>query len=35
MAALHGDALDDAFEALWAPEVAYDNGVFYMYYGAG
>ena len=33
-----GDALalgDDAFEALWAPEVAYDNGVFYMYYSAG
>ncbi len=33
-----GDALalnDDAFEALWAPEVAYDNGTFYMYYSAG
>jgi GH43 family beta-xylosidase len=28
---LHGDA----FEALWAPEVAYDNGTFYMYYSAG
>jgi GH43 family beta-xylosidase len=28
-------ALDDAFETLWAPEVAYDNGVFYMYYSAG
>jgi arabinan endo-1,5-alpha-L-arabinosidase len=28
---LHGDA----FEALWAPEVAYDNGTFYMYYLAG
>ena len=29
-------ALEDvAFEALWAPEVAYDNGVFYMYYSAG
>ncbi len=26
---------DDAFEALWAPEVAYDNGTFYMYYSAG
>ena len=25
----------DAFEALWAPEVAYDNGTFYMYYSAG
>jgi arabinan endo-1,5-alpha-L-arabinosidase len=26
-----GDALilHDAFEALWAPEVAYDNGAFY------
>lgn len=23
------------FEALWAPEVAYDNGMFYMYYSAG
>ena len=32
----HALALDDdAFEALWAPEVAYDNGVFYMYYSAG
>jgi len=33
-----GDALtlhDDAFEALWAPEVAYHNGAFYMYYSAG
>ena len=33
-----GDALaldDDAFDALWAPEVAYDNGVLYMYYSAG
>lgn len=33
-----GNALflrDDAFEALWAPEVAYDNGAFYMYYSAG
>lgn len=33
-----GDVLtlhDDAFEALWAPEVAYDNGTFYMYYSAG
>ena len=28
---LHGDA----FEALWAPEVAYENGTFYMYYSAG
>jgi len=27
---LHG-----AFEALWAPEVAYDNGTFYIYYSAG
>jgi GH43 family beta-xylosidase len=26
---------DDAFEALWAPEVAYDDGTFYMYYSAG
>ena len=25
----------NAFEALWAPEVAYDNGTFYMYYSAG
>ncbi|HYZ04099.1 MAG TPA: glycoside hydrolase family 43 protein [Rubrobacter sp.] len=25
----------DAFKALWAPEVAYDNGTFYMYYSAG
>ena len=25
----------DAFDALWAPEVAYDNGTFYMYYSAG
>jgi GH43 family beta-xylosidase len=25
----------DAFETLWAPEVAYDNGTFYMYYSAG
>ena len=25
----------DAFEALWAPEVAYDNGTFYMYFSAG
>jgi GH43 family beta-xylosidase len=23
------------FEALWAPEVAYDNGTFFMYYSAG
>lgn len=23
------------FEALWAPEVAYNNGTFYMYYSAG
>ncbi len=33
-----GDALalhDGAFDALWAPEVAYDNGTFYMYYSAG
>jgi len=33
-----GEALslrDGAFEALWAPEVAYDNGAFYMYYSAG
>ncbi|HEV2092054.1 MAG TPA: glycoside hydrolase family 43 protein, partial [Rubrobacter sp.] len=33
-----GNALtlhDDTFEALWAPEVAYDNGTFYMYYSAG
>jgi GH43 family beta-xylosidase len=33
-----GNALtlrEDAFEALWAPEVAYDNGTFYMYYSAG
>ncbi len=34
-----GDALalrdPNAFEALWAPEVAYDDGVFYMYYSAG
>ena len=33
-----GDALaihGDAFDALWAPEVAYDNGTFYMYYSAG
>lgn len=33
-----GNALtlrDDASEALWAPEVAYDNGTFYMYYSAG
>lgn len=33
-----GNALtlrDDAFEALWAPEVVYDNGTFYMYYSAG
>jgi beta-xylosidase len=33
-----GDALalhDGAFAALWAPEVAYDNGTFYMYYSAG
>jgi GH43 family beta-xylosidase len=33
-----GEALtlrDGAFEALWAPEVAYDNGTFYMYYSAG
>lgn len=26
---------DDAFEALWAPEVAHDAGTFYMYYSAG
>ncbi len=26
---------DESFEALWAPEVAYDNGTFYMYYSAG
>lgn len=26
---------DDDFEALWAPEVAYENGTFYMYYSAG
>jgi len=26
---------DEAFEALWAPEVAYANGTFYMYYSAG
>ena len=25
----------DVFEALWAPEVAYDNGTFYMYFSAG
>jgi GH43 family beta-xylosidase len=25
----------DAFETLWAPEVVYDNGTFYMYYSAG
>jgi GH43 family beta-xylosidase len=25
----------DTFEALWAPEVAYNNGTFYMYYSAG
>ena len=25
----------DTFEALWAPEVAYDSGTFYMYYSAG
>jgi GH43 family beta-xylosidase len=33
-----GDALtlhDDAFDAVWAPEVAYRNGTFYMYYSAG
>lgn len=33
-----GDALtlnDDAFEALWAPEVAYHGGKFYMYFSAG
>ena len=33
-----GDALalrGDAFEAVWAPEVAYDDGTFYMYYSAG
>jgi GH43 family beta-xylosidase len=32
-----GEALTlrGAFEALWAPEVAYDNGTFYMYYSAG
>jgi beta-xylosidase len=33
-----GDALalhDDAFDALWAPKVAYDNGTFYLYYSAG
>ena len=33
-----GEALTlrgDDFEALWAPEVAYDNGTFYMYYSAG
>lgn len=33
-----GDALTlhgAAFEALWAPEVAYDGGAFYMYYSAG
>jgi GH43 family beta-xylosidase len=33
-----GDALtlhDEAIEALWAPEVAYHNGTFYMYYSAG
>lgn len=26
---------DDALEALWAPEIAYSNGTFYMYYSAG
>jgi beta-xylosidase len=33
-----GDALalhDGAFDALWVPEVAYDNGTFYIYYAAG
>jgi beta-xylosidase len=32
-----GDALifNDAFDALWAPEVAYNNGTFYTYYSAG
>jgi beta-xylosidase len=33
-----GDALalyGGAFEALWAPEVAYENCTFYMYYSAG
>jgi GH43 family beta-xylosidase len=33
-----GDALtlrDTNFEALWAPEVAYAGGTFYMYYSAG
>jgi beta-xylosidase len=33
-----GDALalnDDAFDSLWAPEVAFDNGTFYMYFSAG
>jgi GH43 family beta-xylosidase len=33
-----GEALtlrNEGFEALWAPEVAYDDGTFYMYYSAG
>jgi len=33
-----GEALtlrNEGFEALWAPEVAYYNGTFYMYYSAG
>jgi beta-xylosidase len=33
-----GEALilrDGDFEALWAPEVAYDDGTFFMYYSAG
>jgi len=35
---LLGDALvlaESAFDAIWAPEVAYHNGTFYMYYSAG
>ncbi len=27
--------LAGAFASYWAPEVAYDNGTFYMYYSAG
>ena len=33
-----GDALDPPprdFDCYWAPEVAYHNGVFYLYYSAG
>jgi GH43 family beta-xylosidase len=27
--------LEEPMEGYWAPEVAYDNGTFYMYYSAG